>query len=72
MKVMAGEDYYFEKGLMVMTARYHLKRGYCCGSGCRHCPFDPRHHAGATAVACPVPDQRSVNDEGQKPPSTAV
>ncbi len=72
MKVMAGEDYYFEKGLMVMTARYHLKRGYCCGSGCRHCPFDPRHHAGATAVAGPVPDQRSVNDEGQKPPSTAV
>jgi len=33
-------DYYFEKGLMVMTESYHLKRGYCCGSKCRHCPFD--------------------------------
>ena len=26
-------------GLIVFTAAYHLKRGYCCGSGCRHCPF---------------------------------
>jgi hypothetical protein len=25
---------------MVFTAAYHLKRGYCCGSGCRHCPYD--------------------------------
>ncbi|HEY1047923.1 MAG TPA: DUF5522 domain-containing protein [Bacteroidia bacterium] len=33
-------DYYFnEKGLMVFTEAYHLKRGYCCGSGCKHCPF---------------------------------
>ncbi|MFZ0305705.1 MAG: DUF5522 domain-containing protein [Terracidiphilus sp.] len=34
------EDYYTENGLMVFTAAYHLKRGYCCGSGCRHCPYD--------------------------------
>jgi|GEM_PF-904608 hypothetical protein len=33
------EDYYFEGDFMVFTAAYHLKRGYCCGSGCRHCPF---------------------------------
>lgn len=33
------EDFYFEGGLMVFTAAYHLKRGYCCNSGCRHCPF---------------------------------
>ena len=33
-------DYYFEDGKMVMTEAYHLKRGYCCGSACRHCPFD--------------------------------
>jgi len=36
---LAPEDYYFENGLMVFTAAYHLKRGYCCGSGCRHCPY---------------------------------
>ncbi|MBY0451848.1 MAG: hypothetical protein K2P92_02355, partial [Bdellovibrionaceae bacterium] len=28
-----------ENGLMVMTAAYHLKRGTCCGNGCRHCPY---------------------------------
>lgn len=26
-------------GYSVFTAFYHLKRGSCCGSGCRHCPF---------------------------------
>jgi len=33
------DDYYFEHGLLVMTESYHLKRGYCCDSGCRHCPY---------------------------------
>lgn len=33
-------DYYWEDGNMVMTESYHLKRGYCCGSRCRHCPYD--------------------------------
>jgi hypothetical protein len=34
-------DYYVnENGLITFTSNYHLKRGYCCGSGCRHCPFD--------------------------------
>jgi hypothetical protein len=23
----------------VFTAQHHLKRGYCCGNGCRHCPY---------------------------------
>ncbi|MCD9188664.1 MAG: DUF5522 domain-containing protein [Pyrinomonadaceae bacterium] len=34
-----GIDYYFENGLMVLTAHYLLKRGYCCGNGCRNCPY---------------------------------
>jgi hypothetical protein len=37
--LVEGEDYYFENGLMVFTAEYHRKRGYCCGSACRHCPY---------------------------------
>jgi hypothetical protein len=37
--LVEGEDYYLENGLMVFTARFHLSRGYCCGSGCRHCPY---------------------------------
>ena len=43
-------DYYFENGMLVYTAANHLKRGYCCGSGCRHCPYEPRHVEGATKV----------------------
>lgn len=36
-----GEDYYLnEKGLLTFTASYLLDRGYCCGNGCRHCPYD--------------------------------
>ena len=37
--LIEGEDYYLENGLMVLTAAYHLRRGYCCEQGCRHCPF---------------------------------
>lgn len=34
------EDYYIsEEGYIVFTEKYHLKRGYCCKSGCRHCPY---------------------------------
>ncbi len=36
---MLPDDFYFDDGLMVLTQRYHLKRGWCCGNGCRHCPF---------------------------------
>lgn len=36
-----GRDFYYnEDGLMVLTEKYHLERGYCCGNGCKHCPFD--------------------------------
>ncbi len=34
-----GLDFYFEDGLMVMTRRYLLNRGYCCDNKCRHCPY---------------------------------
>ena len=37
------KDFYWEEGKVVMTERYHLKRGSCCGSGCRHCPYFPTH-----------------------------
>ena len=34
------EDYYLsEEGYIVFTEKYHLKRGYCCKSGCKHCPY---------------------------------
>jgi hypothetical protein len=39
MSSLAEDEYYLENGLMVFTERYHLRRGKCCGSGCRHCPY---------------------------------
>lgn len=36
-----GEDYYLdENGRMVLTAAWLTKRGFCCGNGCRHCPYN--------------------------------
>ena len=37
--LIEGLDYYIENGLMVFTAHYLRNRGYCCQSGCRHCPY---------------------------------
>jgi hypothetical protein len=37
--LQAGDYYISEAGLMVFTAQYHLKRGYCCGNDCKHCPY---------------------------------
>jgi len=42
--------YYVEDGKKVFKRNYHLKRGYCCGSGCRHCPYLPKHVKGSTKV----------------------
>lgn len=35
--------YYFEGSKIVFTPQYHIERGHCCGSGCRHCPYEPKH-----------------------------
>ncbi len=32
-------DYTLEAGNYVFSAWYHLKRGTCCGNGCRNCPY---------------------------------
>jgi hypothetical protein len=35
-----GEDFYYTpEGYKCFTEKHHLKRGYCCKSGCRHCPY---------------------------------
>jgi hypothetical protein len=33
------KDYVVENGAMVFTASYLKRRGYCCDSGCRNCPY---------------------------------
>lgn len=46
--LVEGEDYYLENGNLVFTAKYLLSRGYCCGSGCRHCPYRAGREDGDT------------------------
>lgn len=37
---MEEGDFYIDKiGYKVFTEQYLLKRGYCCQSGCKHCPY---------------------------------
>ncbi|MEQ8238325.1 MAG: DUF5522 domain-containing protein [Cyclobacteriaceae bacterium] len=38
-KLEEQDFYYTPEGFLVFTEKYHLKRGYCCNSGCRHCPY---------------------------------
>jgi hypothetical protein len=45
-----GEDYYEEGGFWVFTEKYHARRGYCCGTGCRHCPYLPEHKRASTTL----------------------
>jgi len=33
-------DYVLERGRIVFTTDYLRRRGSCCGSGCRNCPWD--------------------------------
>jgi hypothetical protein len=28
-----------EDGLLMATRSFLLRRGYCCGNGCRNCPY---------------------------------
>jgi hypothetical protein len=38
-ELVEGLDYYMENGFLVFTERYLRNRGFCCRSGCRHCPY---------------------------------
>jgi hypothetical protein len=44
-KLIEGEDFYYEGPYLVFTEKFLRDRGYCCESGCRHCPWGYRKHA---------------------------
>ena len=51
-----GLDFYCNaSGLMVLTEAFLLKRGKCCKSDCKHCPYDFRKKNKET---------HSINDGG--------
>jgi hypothetical protein len=40
-QLVEGSDFYYnEDGYIVLTEKYHLEKGFCCGNGCRHCPYN--------------------------------
>ena len=40
-ELIEGVHYYInEDGYIVLTEKYHLEKGSCCGNGCLHCPYD--------------------------------
>jgi len=39
MKLVEGVDYVLEDSKIVFTREFLLKRGYCCNSRCRNCPY---------------------------------
>jgi hypothetical protein len=47
--IAEGDDFYFEEGLMVLTAKYLRDRGFCCGNLCRHCPYPKQVQADAAS-----------------------
>ena len=63
---LSEDDYYMEDGLLVFTAAYHLKRGNCCGSGCRHCPYEHRNVPGVEAAdqGADAPEDADAPDAG--------
>ena len=39
-ELIEGIHFYVNKdGYIVLTEKYHLEKGHCCGMGCRHCPY---------------------------------
>jgi len=46
-----GIHYYMDGERVVFTALFHIQRGQCCGSGCKHCPYDPKHTKGKVVLA---------------------
>jgi hypothetical protein len=42
--------YYYEGSRVIFTALFHIQRGSCCGNGCRHCPYDPKHTKGKVVL----------------------
>jgi hypothetical protein len=43
--------YYMDGDRVIFTSLFHIQRGECCGNGCRHCAYEPKHKKGNKIVA---------------------
>ena len=40
-ELIEGIHFYINKdGYIVLTEKYHLEKGFCCGMACLHCPYE--------------------------------
>lgn len=68
--LVEGDDYTVEGGRWVFTAAFLLRRGFCCGSGCRNCPYRTCPGGGAV-LQCgqgTPPRGRSGQTGAERPP----
>ena len=61
-KLIEGEDFYREGPYMVFTEKFLRERGYCCESGCRHCPYGFRRTS-STDQRSDAPADVSTDDD---------
>ncbi|MBI2034718.1 MAG: hypothetical protein HYT11_03235 [Candidatus Levybacteria bacterium] len=39
-RLIEGKDYHFnEKGFMILSREFLLRRGFCCHNNCTNCPY---------------------------------
>jgi hypothetical protein len=63
-RLVEGVDYYMEDGKMVLTAHFLLERGFCCNSGCRHCPYGDQPAATVGVAIVGLPARVGASPEG--------
>jgi hypothetical protein len=65
MKYKDTDYYYFdtEQGDIFYTERYLIESGECCGTGCRHCPYDPRDIYGNSTVKQEFAYLKDIKDD---------
>lgn len=63
--LIEGADFYYnQEGLMVLTGKFLLERGCCCGNGCLHCPY--RYEAVAEPRRSQLLARRQQGDNSQQ------
>ena len=45
-----GRDFYLDKGKIILTESYLLKKGKCCGLDCKFCPYSPKSQKDNTII----------------------
>lgn len=63
-KIIDDEEEYETGSFEPLSADYLLQRGYCCGNGCKNCPYEYKN------VPQPLREQllknRKINNESEK------